>query len=142
MMGTTGYRWMFGGASAGLDAWRPYARLDDGHRHRPRQVHGPTVGQRPPGPRVSAGQAGQLGGQASAGARVDQAAKAITFSTSTVRLVAVAGPAGGPDETFRIAGLVNPAIAVPVGAKVSIQVINADPDTAHGLVITASQNIS
>jgi FtsP/CotA-like multicopper oxidase with cupredoxin domain len=95
-----------------------------------------------PGPRVSAGQAGQLGGQTSAGARVDQAAKAITFSTSTVRLVAVAGPAGGPDETFRIAGLVNPAITVPVGAKVSIQVINADPDTAHGLVITASQNIS
>jgi rusticyanin len=59
-----------------------------------------------------------------------------------VRLVAVASPAGGPDETFRIAGLINPAITVPAGAKVSIQVINADPDTAHGLVITASQNIS
>jgi rusticyanin len=59
-----------------------------------------------------------------------------------VHLVAVASPAGGPEETFRIAGLVNPAITVPAGARVSIQMINADPDTAHGLVITASQNIS
>jgi len=48
------------------------------------------------------------------------------------------GPAGGPDETFRIAGMVNPAVVVPAGAMVSIQVINADPDTAHGLVVTAS----
>jgi rusticyanin len=59
-----------------------------------------------------------------------------------VHLVAVASPAGGPDETFRIAGLVNPAITVPAGAQVSIQVINADPDTAHGLVITASSDVS
>ena len=56
--------------------------------------------------------------------------------------MAVASPAGGPDETFRIAGLVNPALIVPAGAQVSIQVINADPDTAHGLVITASQGRS
>ena len=54
----------------------------------------------------------------------------------------MASPAGGPDETFRIAGLVNPAITVPAGAQVSIQVINADPDTAHGLVITASSDVS
>jgi FtsP/CotA-like multicopper oxidase with cupredoxin domain len=54
----------------------------------------------------------------------------------------VAGPAGGPDETFRIAGLVNPAITVPAGARVSIQVVNTDPDTAHGLVITASADTS
>jgi rusticyanin len=50
----------------------------------------------------------------------------------------VAGPAGGPDETFRIAGMVNPTIVVPAGSRVSIQVINADPGTAHGLVVTAS----
>jgi rusticyanin len=55
-----------------------------------------------------------------------------------VHLVAVASPAGGPDETFRIAGLVNPAITVPAGSRVSIQVVNADPGTAHGLVITAA----
>jgi len=34
--------------------------------------------------------------------------------------------------------MTNPAIAVRAGARVSIEVINAHPDTAHGLVITAS----
>ena len=87
-----------------------------------------------PGPRVSAAQAAALGNQVPAGARVDRAANAITFSTTTVRLIMLASPPGGPDETFRAAGLTNPAIIVPAGARVSIQVINADPDTAHGLV--------
>lgn len=58
------------------------------------------------------------------------------------RLTVLASPAGGPDETFRIAGLTDPAITVPVGAQVSIDVINADPDTAHGMVITAAGNTS
>jgi uncharacterized cupredoxin-like copper-binding protein len=34
--------------------------------------------------------------------------------------------------------MTDPAIVVKAGAGVTIQVINADPDTAHGLVITAS----
>jgi rusticyanin len=142
MMGMAGYRWMFGGASA--PGWMHGAGMP-GSMMGTGTNPGTFMGQlwaNAPGPRVSAGQAGQLGGQVPAGARIAQAAKAITFSTTTVRLVAVAGPAGGPDETFRISGLVNPAITVPAGARVSIQVINADPDTAHGLVITASQNIS
>jgi hypothetical protein len=54
----------------------------------------------------------------------------------------VASPAGGPDETFRIGGMVNPTVVVPAGAKVSIEVVNADPGTAHGLVITASDGRS
>jgi len=91
-----------------------------------------------PGPRVSPSQAAALGSQVPAGARIDRAARTITFTSSSVHLTAVASPAGGPDETFRIAGMVNPTITVPTGAKVSIQVINADPDTAHGLVISAS----
>jgi len=95
------------------------------------------VGQRP-GPRVSTSQAAALGTQVPAGARIDQASRTITFTTDSVHLAAVASPAGGPDETFRIAGMVNPAVVVPAGAMVSIQVINADPDTAHGLVVTAS----
>lgn len=90
-----------------------------------------------PGPRVSPAEAARLGGQAPAGARVDPAARTITFSTTSVRVVAVASPAGGPDETFRIAGLVNPTLSVPARAQVRIEVINADPGTAHGLVITA-----
>jgi hypothetical protein len=108
---------MFGGASA--PGWMHGARMP-GSMMGTGTDPGKFMGQlwaNAPGPRVSAGQAGQLGGQAAAGARIDQAAKGITFSTSTVRLVAVADPAGGPDETFRIAGLVNPAITVPVGAK-------------------------
>jgi FtsP/CotA-like multicopper oxidase with cupredoxin domain len=36
------------------------------------------------------------------------------------------------------AGLVDPVLVVKAGALVSIQVVNADPAAAHGLVITAS----
>ena len=36
-----------------------------------------------------------------------------------------------------IAGLTNPTIVVPAGARVSIQLINADTDMAHGLVVTS-----
>jgi rusticyanin len=73
---------------------------------------------------------------------VDQAHNQIAFTASSVSLAVVASPAGGPDETFRIAGLVNPTIAVPQDAQVSVQLINADPDTAHGLVVTASGEAS
>jgi hypothetical protein len=132
-MGMTGHRWMFGGASA--PGWMRAAGMP-GPMMSTGTDPGKFTGQLwagAPGPRVSAGQAAQLGDQGPAGARIDRPAKAITFSTTTVRLVAVASPAGGPDETFRIAGLVNPAITVPAGAKVSIQVINADPDTGSAL---------
>jgi hypothetical protein len=63
----------------------------------------------------------------------------ITFSAMSVRLVAFASSSGGPDETFGFAGMADPAIVVKAGARVSIELINSDPDTAHGLVITASQ---
>ena len=91
-----------------------------------------------PGPRVSAATAAGLGTQVPAGARVNKATRTVTFTTTSVRLAVVASPAGGPDETFRIAGMVNPKITVLAGARVSVQVVNADPDTAHGLVVTAS----
>ena len=54
-----------------------------------------------------------------------------------MNLAVLASPTGGPDETYRIAGLVNPTIIVPPGARVSMRVVNADHDTAHGLVVTA-----
>ena len=92
-----------------------------------------------PGPRVSSAQAARLGGQAPAGATLDRAANRITFPGTTVRLVVLASPAGGPDETFRIAGMTDPAVIVNAGAQVSIEVINSDPDTAHGLVVTTSR---
>src|SRR6266700_1776147 len=91
-----------------------------------------------PGPRVSPAAATALGSQSPAGATVNRAANTITFTTTTVRLTMLSSPSGGRDETFRIAGMTNPDIIVPAGARVSIQLINADADTAHGLVITAS----
>jgi rusticyanin len=142
MMGAAGYRWMFGGANA--PAWMRGAQLPAammGTGTDPGQVMG-RLWASAPGPRVSPAQAAALGSQVPAGARVDRAARTITFTTSSVRLAAVASPAGGPDETFRIAGMVNPSVTVPAGATVSIQVVNADPDTAHGLVITASSGRS
>jgi rusticyanin len=63
----------------------------------------------------------------------------VTFSGTTVRLTVLASPAGSPDDTFRIDGMANPAVAVNVGARVSIEVINANPDTAQGLAITTGQ---
>jgi rusticyanin len=142
MMGAAGYRWMTGGTSA--PAWMrgeqlPAAMMGTGTD--PGKVMG-RLWASAPGPRVSPGQAAVLGSQLPAGARIDRAARTITFTTGNVRLAAVASPASGPDETFRIAGLVNPAITVPAGATVSIQVINADPDTSHGLVITAASSPS
>jgi len=142
MMGPAGYRWMFGGTSA--PAWMRGERLPAGMMGTgadPGQVMG-RLWANAPGPRVSPGQAAALGSQPPAGARIDRAARTITFTTSSVHLTAVASPAGGPDETFRIAGMVNPTVVVPAGAKISIQIINADPDTAHGLVITASRGRS
>ena len=138
MMGAAGYRWMTGGTRA--PAWMRGEQLPAammGTATDPGQVMG-QLWANAPGPQVSPAQVTALGSQAPAGARIDRAANTITFTTGSVRLAAVASPAGGPEETFRIAGLVNPTIIVPAGARVSVQVINADPDTAHGLVITAS----
>jgi rusticyanin len=93
-----------------------------------------------PGPRVSPSQATALGNQVPAGANVERATNRIVFTAQTVKLTVLASPVGGPDETFRIAGLVNPTVVVPQGAHVTVQVVNADSDTAHGLVVTASSS--
>ena len=140
MMDATGYQWMMGGA--GAPAWMRGQVLPGfmmGTSGDPGQVMG-SLFANAPGARVSAAQAGRLGSQVPAGATLDRAANTITFTGTSVRLTVAASPAGGPDETFRIAGLTDPAITVPAGAQVSIEVINADPGTAHGLVITAGGN--
>jgi rusticyanin len=38
--------------------------------------------------------------------------------------------------------MVNPTIVVPQGAQVTLTLVNADQDTAHGLVITTSGDTS
>jgi rusticyanin len=138
MMSETGYRWMIGGLDA--PAWMQGSALPGymmGTSRDPGKIMGALFANAP-GTRVNPVQVTRLGRQIPVGATVSSARHRITFSDTSVRLVVLASPAGGPDETFRIAGMVDPAIVVNVGARVSIQVVNADPDTAHGLVITAS----
>ena len=138
MMSEAGYRWMTGGAAS--PGWMTGGSLPGmmmGGGTDPGKVMG-SLWANAPGPRVSAAQAAALGGQVPAGAQVDRAANTLTFSTATAALTIVASPSGGPDETFRAAGLTNPRVIVPAGARVSIQLVNADPDTAHGLVVTSA----
>jgi rusticyanin len=138
MMSEAGYRWVMGGPDA--PPWMRGSALPGvmmGTSSDPGQVMG-VLFANAPGTRVSPAQAARLGRQIPAGATVSSARHSITFSGASVRLVVLAGPAGGPNETFRIAGMVDPVVVVKPGARVSIQVVNADPDTAQGLVITAS----
>jgi len=138
MMSEAGYRWMTGGAAS--PGWMTGGSLPGmmmGGGTDPGKVMG-SLWANAPGPRVSAAQAAALGGQVPAGAQVDRAANTLTFTTATAALTIVASPSGGPDETFRAAGLTNPRVIVPAGARVSIQLVNADPDTAHGLVVTSA----
>ncbi len=142
MMGGAGYRWMTGGLAA--PAWMRGHALPGfmmGTTRDPGKIMGALFADAP-GPRVTSAGATRAGSQLPAGATVSRARHTITFSGASVSLTIVASPAGGPDETFRIAGMVNPAIVVPAGAHISIQVINADPDTAHGLAVTASDATS
>jgi hypothetical protein len=142
MMSAGGYRWMTG--ARGIPGWMHGGRFP-GYMMGAGADPGKIMGRfwaNAPGPRVSPAQAARLGRQLPAGSHVNQAAKTITFTTRNVRFAVLASPAGGPDETFRIAGLVNPKLVVPAGARVSIEVINADPDTAHGLVIVGRTGAS
>jgi hypothetical protein len=137
MMGGTGYRWMMGGLAA--PAWMRGHALPGfmmGTSATPAD-HGIGLWANAPGSRVSPRQATTLGSQVPAGAAVSRARHQVTFSGSA-RLTVVASPAGAPDDRFRVAGRTDPAIVVKAGTRVPIQVINADPGAAHGLVITAS----
>ena len=102
---------MGGPGRPGLDARQRPARLHDGHRPRPRPGHGRAFANAP-GPRVTPADATRLGGQVPAGAAVSQARHQIIFVGTSVQLTVLASPPGGPDETFRIAGMVNPGIIV------------------------------
>ncbi len=94
-----------------------------------------------PGLRVSPATAERLGTQVPAGADVNRASRTITFTGKDVMLTVLAS-LSMPAESFRIAGMTDPAIIVPAGAHVSIQLVNADTDMAHGLVITAGASQS
>ena len=137
MMGSYGYGWMMGGANT--PGWMMGGNLPSqmmGGATDPGQVMG-RLWADAPGPRVGPADATRLGDETPAGASVDRASNSISVPSGGVQLVILASPAGGPDETFRVAGLTNPTISIPAGARVSMEIINADPDTAHGVVVTA-----
>jgi plastocyanin len=70
-----------------------------------------------------------------AGATVDGAANLIRFSTHNATFTVVADPPNGRDMAFRIAGLENPTIQIPRGARVTIRFVNGDSDSAHGWLL-------
>ena len=138
MTGSSGYSWIMGGT--GAPGWMNGGSLPGfmmGSGTDPGKVIGQLFADAP-GPRVAASLATDLGNQVPAGASVDRAGNRITFSRGTIDFYVVASPTGNPDETFRVAGLVNPTVVVPQGAQLRVTFVNADPDTAHGLVVTAT----
>jgi rusticyanin len=88
---------------------------------------------------VPVSQVTALSEQVPANASIDTRADSITFDTTTVSFTVVAIAPGKPDMTFTIAGLTDPAIIVPQGARVTVRFINNDTDEAHGWLITGSQ---
>jgi hypothetical protein len=139
MMSQAGYQWMTGGT--GAPGWMrgqdlPAFMMSGTAGTDPGTIMG-TLFADAPGTRVSPAQAQQLGSQIPAGASINQAARTISFTTMNVNLVVLASPSM-PAESFRIAGMTNPSVTVPAGAHVSIELINADEDMAHGLVITSA----
>ena len=138
IMGPSGYGWMIGGSSS-VPGWMNGGSLPGfmmGNNADPGQVMGRLFANAP-GPRVSTSEATKLGNAVPPGATVNRFANQITFSGQNIAFTVLASPPGDPDETFRVGGLVNPTVTVQAGAQVSIQFINADPDTAHGLVVTS-----
>ncbi len=137
MAGRSGYAWMMGGA--GAPGWMRGGSLPGvmmGGSTDPGKVMGRLFADAP-GPRVASSEATRLGNAVPAGASVDRAANRLSVSTPSVQLAVVASPSM-PNENFRIAGMVDPTVVVPAGAQVSIELVNADGDMAHGLVITRS----
>ncbi len=142
MLGSSPYTYMMGGST---NSGSPQSGWSYGNMMGLGSDPGTAMGQyfaNSPGPRVNPTDVGKLGEQTPNNATVDQSKNQITFTSQDVSLTLLASPSGGPDETFKAAGLVNPTIMVPSEAKVSLNVINADNDTSHGLVVTSSTNVS
>jgi rusticyanin len=136
------YGWMMGGTSA--PGWMRGGSLPKsmmGTSTDAGQVMGRLFANAP-GPRAGATEATRLGNEVPTGATVDRSHDRISFSGTTDHLVVLASSSGSPGETFRIAGMVNPTITVKSGARVSIEVVNAGSDAAHGLVVTANGSAS
>jgi rusticyanin len=79
---------------------------------------------------------GSLVRQGELGATIDQKANTVTYSGSTVTLVALASPHGKPNMTWEIDGLVNPTVVVRPGAHVTVDLVNTDWGYMHGFELT------
>jgi rusticyanin len=88
--------------------------------------------------RMSAADAAAQARAVPAGAVADTAHNRLTFATSAVSLTIVAGPDAQSMYRFEVAGMTDPQIVVPTGAHVTLRLINADTDMAHGIVVTSS----
>jgi rusticyanin len=91
------------------------------------------------GQSVTPGVAAAQGAAVPAGATLDRASNTITFTGTSVALTVLASPSDGPDETFRSAGLTSPRLVVPRGARVTLQLINADAGMVHNWLLTSAQ---
>ena len=69
------------------------------------------------------------------GAQVSETSDTIRFDTENVTLTIVANPPTRRNMAFRSAGLENPTIDVPRGARITIQFVNRDSDSAHGWLL-------
>ncbi len=69
--------------------------------------------------------------------KVDKAKKMVTFTGKHIHLVFVAVEPGFPDTTFEVHRLVDPAVRVPAGSKVTLTLVNMDygPGMIHGIAI-------
>jgi len=76
--------------------------------------------------------------QAASTATVDRQATTVACHSDDVTIVALASPEGSRDMSWNVAGLVNPTVIVPRGARVSVDFFNADVDTMHGWELTGA----
>jgi rusticyanin len=135
LRGDRGFAWMMGGAHApGWMHGGSLPRMMMMGNADPGTVMGRLFADAP-GDRVSPAQAAALGEQVPPGAVADVEANTLTFTGPTVDLAVIAASA----HSFRVAGMTNPTISVRVGSTVTLTFVNADDDTAHGLVVTATE---
>ncbi len=67
----------------------------------------------------------------------NKAKNRVTFTGKRIHLVFVAVEPGFPDTTFEVHRMVDPAVRVPAGSKVTLTLINMDygPGMIHGIAI-------
>ena len=85
---------------------------------------------------VSLAKAESLANEIPAGAQVGTTDRTIRFTARDVCFVVVASPPSA-DMKFRTAGIDDPTIEVPAGARVTVEFINGDSDMAHMWILGA-----